>query len=88
VPPRDPVAWIVVEEGWEVLGRNGEKLGNVEEVAGDTVNDIFSGLVVRAGLVRGKRFVPAERVSQILEGRIVVDLDPDEFERLSEKQND
>jgi uncharacterized protein YrrD len=82
----DPVAWLLIEPGWEVVGTNGAKLGLVEDVAGDEANDIFSGLSVRAGLVKGKRFVPAERVTAIVEGRITVDVDGDEFSRLAENQ--
>jgi uncharacterized protein YrrD len=82
----DPVAWLLIEPGWEVAGKDGAKLGLVEDVAGDESSDIFSGLSVRAGLVKGKRFVPAERVTEIVEGRITVDVDANEFERLPENQ--
>jgi hypothetical protein len=31
----DPVSWLVIEPGWEVVDANGEHLGRVEEVVGD-----------------------------------------------------
>lgn len=76
----------MIEQGWEAVGRDGEKLGHVEEVAGDTGTDIFSGLVVRTGLFKGTRFVPAERVAGLVEGRVTLDIGAKEFERLAETQ--
>ena len=83
----DPVSWLVVEKGWDVVGSDGEELGKVHEVVGDTGNDIFSGLAVSPGplgILRKPRFVPAENVRQITEGSIELDLDSDAFERLEE----
>lgn len=80
----DPTSWLLVERGWDVVGPGGEHLGHVEEVAGDESKDIFSGLVVRAGVFKGTRFVPADRVSTIVEGEVRVDADASAFERLDE----
>jgi uncharacterized protein YrrD len=82
----DPVAWLVIEHGWKVVGRDGGELGTVAEVVGDTSNDIFSGISVAAGLLRRPRFLPAERVTQIVEGRVEVDLDQRAFDRLAEHE--
>jgi uncharacterized protein YrrD len=79
---RDPVSWMVVEPGWIVVGRGGEELGKVDEVLGDADADIFNGLGVSPGVLRGSRYVPSERVSSIVEGRVVLDVAADEFERL------
>ena len=83
----DPVSWLVVEKGWDVVGSDGEELGKVHEVVGDTSNDIFSGLAVSPGtlgLLRKPRFVPSENVREITEGSVEVDLDSAAFERLAE----
>jgi hypothetical protein len=56
----------------------------VHEVVGDTDKDIFNGLAVSPGFLRAARYVPAERVRTIVEGRIELDLDRDEFNRLDE----
>ncbi|MDQ5822543.1 MAG: hypothetical protein M3540_13995 [Actinomycetota bacterium] len=80
----DPVAWLVIEHGWKVVDPDGGELGTVAEVVGDTASDIFSGLSVAAGLLRRPRFVPAERVTEIVEGTVAVDLDQDAFDRLDD----
>ena len=80
----DPVSWFLIDKGWDVVGRDGTELGSVHEVVGDTDKDIFNGLSVSPGLLRANRYVPAERVGTIVEGRIEIDLDRDEFGRLDE----
>ena len=79
----DPVSWFLIEKGWTVVGRDGE-LGSVHEVVGDSGKDIFNGLSITPGLLRTAKYVPAERVGTITEGRIEVDLSADEFDRLDE----
>lgn len=71
----DPVAWLMIEEGWPVLGRDGVELGRVKEVLGDENADIFDGLLVSPGVLRKDGYVPAERVAAIYEGRVELDLD-------------
>jgi len=80
----DPVAWFLIEKLWDVAGSDGEQLGKVEEVLGDSSHDIFSGLVVGTGLLHRPRYVPAELVSEIVEGRVTLSLGTDEFERLED----
>ena len=80
----DPVSWFLVDKGWAVAGRDGRGLGTVHEVVGDTDKDIFNGLAVSPGFLRSVRYVPAERVLTIVEGRVELDLDRDEFNRLDE----
>jgi hypothetical protein len=82
-----PVSWFVIERGWRVVGADGSDLGRVDEVAGDTGKDIFSGIVVSEGLLKSRRFVPAERVQEIVEGEVRVDVgtaNADELERYEE----
>lgn len=69
----DPVSWMVVERGWRVVNADGEELGKVDEVLGDTGHDIFDGLNVRRGLLGGVEYYPAELVREIREGEIVLD---------------
>ena len=78
----DPVSWLVIEPGWEVVDGNGEALGKVHEVIGDTGKDIFNGLSVSPGLLKPSRYVPAERVRSIVDGRIELDLTKDRFDQL------
>ncbi len=80
----DPVSWLLIERGWKVVARDGSELGSVHELVGDTGKDIFNGISVSPGLLKGNRYVPAERVTEIREGRIELDVSADEFERLDE----
>jgi hypothetical protein len=66
----DPVSWLVIEPGWEVVDASGEHVGRVEEVVGDREDDIFSGLQVATHLLGKADFVPAEEVGEITEGRV------------------
>lgn len=80
----DPVSWFVIERGWEVVDRDGKQLGHVEEVVGDSGKDIFNGLAVTAGLFRSTKYVPSERVAEIVDGRVQLTLSGDEFKRLDD----
>jgi hypothetical protein len=62
----DPVAWLVIERGWEVVDASGKRVGKVDEVLGDREADIWDGLTVSGD------YVPAEDVAQIVEGRIAL----------------
>ena len=66
----DPVSWLMIEPGWEVVGADGESLGKVHEVLGDPEADIFDGLQVSAGVLGEAQYVPAEEVGTIIEGRV------------------
>jgi hypothetical protein len=80
----EPVSWLVIERGWKVLARNGEELGEVHEVVGDSGKDIFNGLAVSPGILKSSRYVPAERVGAIWDGTVELELSVDEFDRLDE----
>ena len=62
----DPVSWLLIEPGWEVVSASGESVGKVDEVLGDTESDIWDGLTVSGN------YVPAEDVAGIVEGRITL----------------
>src|SRR5205814_540388 len=79
----DPVSWFVIEPGWEVVGSDGKKVGTVEEVVGDSAEDIFNGLAVSIGLER-PRYVPAEQVEAITDGRVRLSLSAAEVEQAKE----
>lgn len=80
----DPVAWIVVERSWEVVSSDGEKVGTIDEVLGDPNADIFDGLAVAPGLLKKPKYVPAERVGEIFEGRVTLELTKAEFDALDD----
>jgi hypothetical protein len=80
--PGDPVSWFLIEPGWEVLDANGKDVGRVEEIVGDTNADIFSGLAISVGPLKGTRYVPSELVSQITDGDVKLKLRRDELDSL------
>jgi ribosomal 30S subunit maturation factor RimM len=80
----DPVSWYVIERGWQVVDGDGSELGKVEDVLGDPNRDIFDGLSVSTGLLSKPRYVPAELVDEILEGRVKLKTSSEHFERLDE----
>lgn len=75
----DPVSYLLIERGWDVVGSDGGRVGAVDEVLADVDADIFDGLTVSQGLTKPARYVPSERVAQILEGRVVLDAHADAF---------
>jgi hypothetical protein len=66
----DPVAWLLIEHGWDVVDESGEHYGKIEEVVGDRENDIFNGLKIVTHLLGKAEYVPAESVGEITEGRV------------------
>jgi len=74
----------LIEQGWDVVSLDDEKLGTVDEVIGDSGKDIFNGLAVSPGLLRSARYVPSERVGTIIEGQVRLELDAQTFEQLDE----
>jgi uncharacterized protein YrrD len=80
----EPVSWLVIEPGWAVVASDGKEVGTVHEVLGDSSADIFDGLAVSHGLLKRARYVPAEKVGEITEGRVALTLSSRDFKRLPE----
>jgi hypothetical protein len=80
----DQVAWLVIEAGWEVVASDGTRVGEVKEVIGDTNADIFDGLSVSTGLLKKPKYVPSERVREIVEGRVTLSVANADFDRFDE----
>jgi hypothetical protein len=81
-----PVSWLVIEPGWDVVDADGNHVGKVHEVIGDSGEDIFNGLAVSTGLLARPQYVPAERVAEITDGRVHLSLRSDEVEQLEEHE--
>jgi hypothetical protein len=60
----DPVSWLVIESGWKVVDTQGEEVGSVDEVVGDSSNDIFNGLSISTSLLGRPRYVPSEQLTK------------------------
>jgi PRC-barrel domain len=78
----DPVAWTVIERGWEVVDEGGDQVGKVEQVLGDPDRDIFDGLAVSTGLIAKASYVPSEQVGAITVGRVQLELSRAQVESL------
>ena len=70
----DPVSWLQIEQGWQVVTSDGQVLGTVSQVAGTKGEDIFDGLAVEVanGAVV---YVPGEQVGLIYQGRVTLRID-------------
>ncbi len=82
----DPVSWLMIERGWKVVAADGTDVGKVEEIVGDTGSDIFNGLSIATGLLGKPKYVPAERVREITEGQVDLDLSADAVGNLDDHE--
>ncbi|TMK72053.1 MAG: DUF2171 domain-containing protein [Actinobacteria bacterium] len=80
----DPVSWFMIEPGWKVVDADGKDVGTVDEVVGDSSNDIFNGLAVSTSLLGKPRYVPAERIRAITDGSIELAMSKTELAGLGE----
>jgi hypothetical protein len=82
----DPVSWFVIEPGWKVIAADGTEVGTVDSVVGDEESDIFNGLAVSTTLLSKIKYVPAERVSEIVEGQVRLDLPGETIKQLDDHE--
>ena len=80
----DPVSWFLIEPGWKVVDSSGEEIGSVDEVVGDSSDDIFNGLSISTSLLGRPRYVPSEQVGRITEGHVQLALSGSQIEQLGE----
>ena len=80
----DPVSWFVIEPGWKVVDAEGQEIGSVDEVVGDSSDDIFNGLSISTSLLGRPRYVPSEQVGTITQGHVQLKLTKDQIGRLGE----
>jgi hypothetical protein len=80
----DPVSWLMIEPGWKVVDSQGQEVGSVDEVAGDSSDDIFNGLSISTSLLGKPRYLPSEQVGTITEGHVHLKLTKDQVEHLGE----
>jgi hypothetical protein len=78
----DPKSWLVIEPGWKVFAADGSEVGKVRETLGDKERDIFDGLAVSTGLLSKATYVPSEKVGEIREGEIRLELSSEEVDAL------
>jgi hypothetical protein len=76
----------MIEPGWTVVAADGTEVGTVEEIVGDENVDIFNGLAVATGVLSRPKYVPAERVAEIRDGEVRLDLPAEAIERLDDHE--
>jgi hypothetical protein len=80
----DPVSWLMIETGWKVLASDGAEVGEVDEVVGDSSEDIFDGLAIATSAFGKPRYVPSEQVAEITEGVVRLSLSLEQVRELRE----
>jgi hypothetical protein len=80
----DPVSWLAIETGWDVVAVDGQHVGGVDEVVGDDTEDIFNGLAIATSALGKPRYVPAEQVVEITEGVVRLSLTREQVDQLGE----
>jgi hypothetical protein len=78
----DPVSWLMIEPGWRVSSADGNDVGRVEAVTGDSNADIFDGLAISFHLLGARRYVAAEQVAEITDHTVRLALDEAAVEQL------
>jgi hypothetical protein len=78
----DPVSWLLIRRGWNVVGADGARLGRVGAVRGEPTKDIFNGVVVRPDSQLGPRYVGSDLIGSITVGRVELKLSAEEFAAL------
>ena len=68
----DPVSWLQIAQGWNVVASDGVVIGTVEQVEGDKQDDIFDGLAVQPAQPGPIVYVPGEQVGLIYPGQVTL----------------
>lgn len=68
----DPVSWLQIAQGWNVVAADGVSIGTVAQVEGDKPSDIFNGLAVSSSGSNQVRYVPGEIVGAIFPGEVTL----------------
>lgn len=68
----DPVSWLQIAQGWNVVTSDGVIVGTVAQVEGDKQSDIFDGLAVESKEPKQIRYVPGEQVGSIYPGEVTL----------------
>jgi uncharacterized protein YrrD len=82
-----PEGTVALEEGAKIVSRDGEHVGNVEEIITEPESDRVTHIVVTEGfLLKEHKLVPAAWISDVTEEEIHLSVNAGVFERLPEYQ--
>jgi hypothetical protein len=74
------IAYLALAVGVPVYSSEEQEVGHVDEILSAGNEDIFDGLMVRAGL--HKHYVMADSIDAIYEGGVVLNVREDDFKQL------
>lgn len=79
----DPVSYLVLTPGIDVISSDGHRVGVLKSVLADEATSVFDGIVIdiKAG-PGGRRFVDAHEVGDLYERAVVLPLTAAEVEQL------
>jgi len=66
------IAWLALEPGTDIVGSDGEQVGNLVEVIADRQKDIFSGVTFKPGLMDSALFIPADRIASLTDSEVTL----------------
>jgi hypothetical protein len=75
----EPVSWLLIRRGWQVVASDGTVVGRIGAVRGEPTKDIFNGIVVRANSAP-PRYIPGEFLAEIVSGQVTLKLSAEELE--------
>ena len=81
----EPVSWLLIRRGWQVVATDGTAVGRIGAVRGEPTKSIFDGIVVRANS-SPPRYLPAELVREIVSGQVTLELSVAELEAVAPEQ--
>lgn len=85
---RPQVSWKAIEVDAALVASDGAEVGKVTRIVGDRDADVFTGLAVSLGLLKGEQMVDSERVTGIWPDRVETDLDPAALDSLPEFEDE
>ena len=82
----EPISYMALEKGTQVLGRSGRKIGNVEHVLQVPELDLFDGIVVATP--DGHRFIERDKIEEISTTAVRCSIADDEIADLAKPHGD
>jgi hypothetical protein len=83
----NPISYLALEAGVDVISSDGERVGRLEHVLGDPETDVFDGLVIDTKLgPGGHHFVDADQADELYERAVVLRIPAAEVENLPRPQ--
>ncbi|HYN63540.1 MAG TPA: hypothetical protein VES36_02970 [Candidatus Limnocylindrales bacterium] len=82
--PNDPVAWTYIEPGTPVTGREGVRIGSVEDMLGTGAEGIFHGIALKPAAGGPARMIAADAVTTLTTSGVQVQVGTDEVDSLPE----